>query len=204
MDEKTFNIIQKIADEHSHKKFGYLTKEDLKNEIWIICLEKLKEFDHSRGELEHFLRVLVKNRLVNRYKDITKAIRSPCPRCPYYDKGGSPSDCAKYGDDRHLCSKWYNYQLSLKSRKSLLNSSSNKLERVKVDNILTNMIGKEVYEDLLTKLDKKYKRDLCEIMNGGKISKKRLSKLRKQIDKVLCQDPDLVKLTVKNKDVSET
>src|SRR5687767_13562075 len=103
MDPKIFEIIDRIAEEHSgpRKTFGYLNEDDLKNEIWAICLEKLKDFNEERGELEHFLRVLVKNRLVNRFKDITKSVRSPCPRCVYYDPDNSPSDCGKFGDDRH-------------------------------------------------------------------------------------------------------
>ena len=65
MDSKTFDIIERISNEHCFKTFGYLKEEDLRNEIWIICLEKLSDFNYDRGELEHFLRVSVKNRLIN-------------------------------------------------------------------------------------------------------------------------------------------
>lgn len=107
LDPKVFDIINRISHEHSHKTFGYLDENDLKNEIWIICLEKLKDFDPSRGYLEHFLRTSVKNRLVNRFKDITKSVRSPCPRCPFY-RHKEEVDCVKFTDNKHQCNKWRN------------------------------------------------------------------------------------------------
>lgn len=203
MDERTFDIINRIANEHSGKIFGYLTKEDLKNEIWAICLDKIKDFDYERGELEHFLRVSVKNRLVNRFKDITKSVRSPCPRCPFYDPKDSPSGCAKFGDDKHLCTKWRNFQLSTDSRNSLLNAAEPQFERKSSDNILNKVLAKEIKEKLLEKIDSGFKRDLEQLISGSKISKQRMKKLKYEILKILEPVPkllnliDLTELTIK-------
>ncbi len=185
MDEATFDIISRISNEHCNKTFGYLDKNDLKNEIFVICLEKLNDFDSSRGNLEHFLRVSVKNRLINRFKDITKSVRSPCPRCPFYDKGNSPSDCAKFGNDRHLCNKWRNYELSIESRNSLLNASEPQYERESNENILDKILGNELKDIVLSKIDKSYHYDVQQIMSGGKISKQRVKRLKREVAKIL-------------------
>ncbi len=208
ISKRVYGIIDKIANEHSGQRrtFGYLNSDDLKNEIWLICLSKLKDFDKRRGELEHFLRVLVKNRLVNRFKDITKSVRSPCPRCPFYDKGNSPSDCAKFGDDRYLCSKWRNYQLSVESRNSLINTTENQYEREMHENSLDRMIGKELKTAVLSKIDKFYHRDLEELMSGGKIPKQRVKRLKKEITRILeeIENDKAVQLTIKGESYAKS
>jgi hypothetical protein len=206
MHKDTFEIINRIAEEHSKKIFGYLTQEDLKGEIWSICLERLKDYDQSRGELEHFLRVSVKNRLVNRFKDITKSVRSPCPRCPYFDKGNDP-DCARFGHEKNLCSKWKNYQLSIASRNSLLNASEEQYERSVLNSTLNRMVGMELSTIVIDNIDISFKHDLVEFMSSGKISKQRIKKLKKEIVKILSSfnyDSDLevskpVQITINKK-----
>ena len=123
MTDEAYRIIEKISREHCKKTFGYLDQDDLKNEIWIICLEKLKDHDPERAPLEHFLRVAVKTRLINRFKDITKSVRSPCPRCMYYNASGENFGCNKFGENKNECNKWRSYKLSIQSRNSLLNAS---------------------------------------------------------------------------------
>lgn len=184
MDKETFDIIDRISKEHSHKEFSYMTKSDLVNEVWIICLEKLPDYHPSRGKLEHFLRVAVKNRLINRYKDITKTVRSPCPRCQYFRKGEKP-DCAKFKFDKYLCRKFRNFELSNQSKDSLIKSSESKIERTFEDNILDKILGSEFKNIILPKISKSSKYDIDQIMSGGKISKQRVKKLKKEIFKIL-------------------
>jgi hypothetical protein len=198
MDKEVAKIIQKISEEHCRKTFGYLDEDDLKNEIWVICLEKLADYNNERGELENFLRVSVKNRLVNRFKDITKSVRSPCPRCEFFDKGNSPSDCRKFGDDRHLCKKWNNYQLSIESRNSLLNASEQQGERADSENVVNTVAAHELQILVAGKIDKAYEHDLQLLVSGGKISKQRLKKLKKEISRVLTVEKS-VQLTVRGK-----
>jgi DNA-directed RNA polymerase specialized sigma24 family protein len=198
MDENTFNLIQRIAKEHSRRVFGYLDEDDLKNEIWLICMDKLADYTEERGSLEHFLRVSVHNRLVNRFKDITKSVRSPCPRCPFYDPEESPSDCAKFGDSRHLCKKWNNYQLSVESRNSLLNASEQTEERKGKDNILSSLEAKELKAQVTGKIDKDYEHDLELLTSGGKLSKQKLKKLKKEITRVLAFKPTPLTIRGKN------
>lgn len=191
MDTKTFDIINRISEEHCHKVFGYLDENDLKNEIWAICLEKLADFNYERGELEHFLRVSVKNRLVNRFKDITKSVRPPCPRCPFFDKKKKLTDCTsclKYGEDgdnRNECNKWRNYNLSTESRNSLLNASEPKQERSVSQENLNSLIGGELKKLIKDNIDKPYLHDFQQLTSGGKISKQKLKKLKKEMNRIL-------------------
>jgi hypothetical protein len=57
MNQRVFDIINKISQEHSKKVFGYLDEDDLKNEIWCICLEKLKILIMTVANLNTFLGV---------------------------------------------------------------------------------------------------------------------------------------------------
>lgn len=184
MDDKTFSVIERIAAEHSSKKFGYLTENDLKNEIWVICLEKLEDYSAESGELEHFLRVCVKNRLVNRFKEITKSVRSPCPRCPFFKEGQTP-DCGKFGEEKGLCGKWRNYQLSIESRNSLLNASEPQEERYIDTSALGKMASSEIKDLVLSKIEQKYKHDLNKLVSGQKLSKQKAKKLKVAILAIL-------------------
>jgi hypothetical protein len=206
IDDRTFEIIDRISKEHSHKTFGYLTEEDLRNEIWTICLDKVKDFSYERGELEHFLRVTVRNRLINKFKDITKSVRSPCPRCEFHDPKNSPSECSKYGDERYECSKWRNYQLSIESRNSLLNATEQQIERASSDNMLNKLIGTELKDIIYQNIDKSFHHDLQQLMSGGKISKQRLKRLKREIINILTEknltDNKLVQLRVRGKNAT--
>lgn len=214
--EWIYSLITRIANEHSNKKFGYLTNSDMKGEIWVICLERLEDFDFERGNLEHFLRCVVHNRLINRFKDMTKTVKLPCIKCPFYDKTNSTkienkelrknksryknnklgsvekitsndsltTDCRQFGHDKHLCDKWNNYNIHVNSRNSLLNASEQQVER-KVDfNTIDKLYSEEIVAFLAEKINKNFLLEFKELINGGKISKQKLKKLRKEIFRV--------------------
>jgi len=193
-----FNLIQKIANEHCFKTFGFLGVEDLKNEIWVICLEQIKDFSEERGELEHFLRVAVKTRLVNKFKDITKSVRSPCTRCPFH-RPDKKIDCGKFKTKKEKCYKWNNYQLSVQSRNSLLNCSNSKVERKTEDNGITKMITKEIKEIIKENLKKEFWNDFETLTTGGKISIKRIRKLQNEINEIIFNNEQISKMLYNEK-----
>lgn len=205
LTEEEVSIITRIADEHSNKTFGYLDKDDLKNEIWIICLEKIGTYSEEKGRLENYLRVLVKNRLINKFKDITKSVSSPCPKCPFYAPGVKPGDCAQFGEDKYQCDKWRNYQLSKDSRNSLLNAVEPQLERDIGSNALNKMTFDEVVLIAGSGLNKKFQKDLLDLRNGNKLSNQRKKRLQREVAKVLIEFdekmiqyyPEITELTVK-------
>lgn len=183
MDEKTFNLINKIAEEHSHKTFGYLSREDLKNEIWLIALERLKDYSPERGKLENYLRVAVSSRIVNTFKVITKTVRSPCGKCPFY-RPQNEHDCAGFLD-KDNCDKWQNYQSNVNSRNALLNATESSGDRQYSSDALNSIILDEAKEFLLKNIDVSFKRDFNLLLNGEKINNSKLRRLKQEISRTI-------------------
>lgn len=191
--QETFELIEKIAEEHSNNPFGYLDKDDIKGEIWAICLEVISEYDSSSGKLEHFLRVSVKNRLVNKFKEITKSVRSPCNRCPYFDIG-TKTDCSKFkhsgtqsepGPNRDSCDKWKNYQLSIQSRNSLLNATETVFEQEIYTDPTSGMVTEELTDLLRRVLPDWAKEDFENVLRGTQIPKQNHDKLKAAVIKAI-------------------
>ena len=186
LTKKTKETITKIAKEHSKKTFGYLDESDLESEIWIICMNAIQEYDKKLGPLENFLRKTVKNRLVNRFKDVMKTVVSPCPRCPFYSPGNAPSDCAKFGDDRHLCDRFHNYTLSVESRNSLLNVADSPIEnKFYSENHLDQLASKETVQTIKRLIAKEYKNDLEKYLSGETLSNKKKEKLFQECRRII-------------------
>jgi len=197
LTDKHIEIISRIADEHCSNTFGYLTKDDLKNEIWVICLEVLPDFNQDQGKLEHFLRVSVKNRLVNRFKEITKSVRSPCSRCDYHDPDPSKkTDCVAFKDagtqdepktGRLECKKWKNYELSVESRNNLLNSVEPVVERSFDGSPLGHLLKKETKEIILNEVSEESRDYILNLMDGKRLSKKAIKALKQEVEDILIE-----------------
>jgi hypothetical protein len=189
LTDKVVKLINIIVEDHSSSKktFGYLDKKDLEHEIWVICLDILKNYNKSRGELENFLRVAVKTRLINKFKDITKSVKLPCLTCPFYDasKKSSGLDCTRFGVDKHLCDKWNEYKMSVQSRNSLLNATEPKLERETNRNALDSIIYKEYQQRILDHLPDDLKNDFAQFLGNRKLSRQKFKKLRKEIMRII-------------------
>lgn len=74
--EQIYNVIDKVAKNHKNKSFSYHTINDIEQQVWIIALERIKDFNHSKSKqkniekaLEHWLNTVVSNRLANFYRD---------------------------------------------------------------------------------------------------------------------------------------
>lgn len=186
LSEETKKLIARIAEEHSHSKlFGYLDQEDLKSEIWVICIQALPKYDEDFGPMENFLRKTVKNRLVNRFKDITKSVRSPCPRCKFFDPTNKENTCTKYGEEKYKCNKYKNYQLSIESRNSLLNASEEQFERSYNDNAVDKMINEEMKAVIRKNISKENRNEFERIVSGDRVSKQKIKKLKTEILQIL-------------------
>lgn len=184
-------LIEKLSQEHCHNKFGYLDKNDMKNEIWVICLEQLEKYEESRGDIEHFLRVAVKTRLINRFKDVTKSVKSPCPKCPFFDRN-APSDCAKFGDSKMDCDKWKKYQGLKQSRNSLLNIVEDQNKRTVEDKSSNHIINDELKSLVLQKLPLEYHHDFTQLTSGGKLNKQREKLLINIVKTIINEDGGLI------------
>lgn len=75
-EDQIIKIINKVANNHRMKCFSFYTQEDIFQEVWIIVLDRIKEFDITKCKqenleksLEHFLNNVVSRRLSNFYRD---------------------------------------------------------------------------------------------------------------------------------------
>lgn len=71
-----YEVITKVAANHENKHFGPYTKEDIRQECWIIALNKLPEFEVSKRKnhdiknaLENWLNTIMSRRLANFFRD---------------------------------------------------------------------------------------------------------------------------------------
>ena len=92
-EQEIYEVIAKVAKNHRAKKFGSYSSEDIEQEVWIIALEKMPDFELDKvlvkdpqKKLEHWLNTVVSNRLKNFYRDkhvvpskYSKTITSPNP-----------------------------------------------------------------------------------------------------------------------------
>lgn len=188
-NKKIVDLINKIVKDHSNynRTFGYLDKKDLENEIWVICLDILKDYKKSRGELENFLRVAVKTRLINKFKDITKSVKIPCLVCPFYNpsKKDIGMECTQFGKDKHLCDKWNEYRLSVQSRNNLLNATEQKMERKTESGVLDEMVFSEYKDRIMDCLNEYMKKDFLKLVNNQKLSRQKFKKLKKEVIRVV-------------------
>lgn len=198
LTDEVVELITRISEEHSSNIFGYLEIEDLRSEIWIICLEALSEFDINTGKLENFLRASVKNRLINRFKEITKSVRPPCLRCEHACKNKPDTDCslvknagtmARPTKFRMACQKWNKYELSVSSRNSLLNSTEYVQEEYHSNCPLNISANKELVEKLKSKIsDQEMLNDIQKLMDGISIDNKSMQKLKEKAMQILDED----------------
>ena len=71
-DEIT-RIVNKVGDNHRKKAFAHYTASDISQQAKLICLEKLKDFDHTKIKTTNLKQALentvVSNRLKNLFRD---------------------------------------------------------------------------------------------------------------------------------------
>ena len=188
-DPVVIAVITKIAKAHCYKTFGYLDVDDLKQEIWRICLSKLDTFDEDFGhevltleqKLEHYLRSIVSNRLINTFKKITKSVRKPCFKCPHLD-AENKLPCGGERGVKSCENKMRAYVLSVDSRNSLLYSVDPAVDgQWTEEDILGNMVTDEVLDTIEELLDDTWLHDFQILRQGGSIPKYSLRKLKEQI-----------------------
>lgn len=107
------NIINMVANANT---FGSYTKQDISQEIWLMCLEALPRFDNKRS-LYNFLLTHVKHRLKNLKRNKFFRHECPCKLCSFKEQGKTEHEDGQYCA-RYL--KWYEMNLSKSSLASSL------------------------------------------------------------------------------------
>lgn len=109
LSNEELQAIENLAERFSLNTFAYHEREDIKQEVWVICLESIDKFDpnKSKASLETFLFSVVKNELTNMYNKLFRRINPPA-KCK-----GCSEEC------KSKCKSWKKYKTSLKKIQEL-------------------------------------------------------------------------------------
>ncbi len=185
-EQEVIATIEKISKSLSLKfRFGYLTQADLAQEIFILAIQALKKYDRSRP-LENFLRVHLRNRLINYKRDNYQRIyelKCKCKLCKGKVEHEIRMDCPHY-------KKWHNSNLSKKN--IILPIGIDQINDERETNTKSFVdFNEELYKDeIFTKLEAQLPKTMLEdyfrIKKGDKINKSReeeiMGELRRIVD----------------------
>jgi hypothetical protein len=154
-DSQIVETIQKIAKRLSKKfRFGYFTSDDIEQEIAVLCLQAMPDYDGERP-LENFLWTHAHNRLCNLKRDKYERRDKPCLNCPLkaYDPmcKQSKSECTAF-ENKNDCKEYSHWIIRNEKKKNLVNCSSES----------SINLNEQKYEVSIDKMDKTKLMDLLD------------------------------------------
>jgi hypothetical protein len=161
--ESIKDVVEKIVKRSINKHtFGYFDKEDIAQEIRLICYEAHQHYNPDRGKLEHFLATSVANRLHNLKRDNSYILPTPCVSygCEFYNK--QDRGCMF---DKSKCLDWKRYELSYKSKMDIIHPVS--MNKYPNDNVESEDSSIKLYvSDMISIANERGEFDLCEAMEN--------------------------------------
>jgi DNA-directed RNA polymerase specialized sigma24 family protein len=157
--------------------------DDIEQEARIIGWKALESYDWARP-LENFLRVHVRNRLINFKRDHFRKLEPPCTTCPHNDvRGRTENGCLKY-QDKTNCDKWVKYVRRAESKNNLMNPLPiiESIDHAREDFSVEN---EDFVERIKAELCIEYRADFLKLMAGVKLPKHRLDILYEEIRMIL-------------------
>jgi DNA-directed RNA polymerase specialized sigma24 family protein len=192
-EEDFVEVTKKITQKLSYKfKFGYHEVEDMRQQATIFALEALERYDNARP-LENFLWTHVRNRLFNYKRDNYQRPDKPCLSCPLYDPkfNCSLSGCKDFSN-KNDCDLYRQWEERNNRKKNLVQMSGQMHEETVKDDkdFLDGISNQEIMELLDTKLSYQYREIYLKIKNGEKVLSADISKLKKEILKIINYESD--------------
>ncbi len=123
-EEELVQTIKEIGQRLVDKfKFGYYEKEDIQQELSIVCLKAMETYDGTRP-LDNYLWIACKNRLCNLKRNKYIRLEPPCLQCPFFDPKSelSKNQCTKYLN-KNNCQEYEEWLKKTERKKSLVNKS---------------------------------------------------------------------------------
>jgi len=164
INDKQYKIIKKIATNRQNNTFAYFTKDDIYQEIWILCIEALSSYNAKKGNLENFLNKHVSNRLKNLKRD----------------KYFNPSHDENSKTRINLINALSIYEITFSEQDVQLMSINNQC----VDPI-QNIILYETIDNIISKLPKEYITYFYSLINLQKIPKRIFMDLKTYIMRII-------------------
>lgn len=182
-EEKVCEIIERaLLGLCSKFRFGYYEKEDMEQEGWIFAIEALESYSEDRGVLEHFLRVMIRNRFINLKRNKFSRYEPPCISCPFYDPDlkYSTNKCSEFlnKDD---CDKWAAWKKRNAAKTGLIRPLD--LDSVTEDDIASEEFLSSInLSSILKKIDQnlpmELRSDFLKMLDGITIPKQKKEKVR--------------------------
>jgi len=170
-------------------KFGFYGIDDIEQECFIFAVEALEKYD-GRAPLEHFLRVHIRNQLLNLHRSKLCRYEVPCINCPFFDKNKKKSDnqCTEFVNKMD-CKKWADWSKRNASKSGLMNPSD--IYSVDFDSLIND--ERIDYNEVRNELDKlippELRADFLRLLDGVKIPTKSRDKILTIIrESPICQN----------------
>lgn len=171
MTDEEYQVVEQVANTIAPNfTFGYYEAEDIKQEIWIMCLEALPKFDKNRGaSLKTFLLVHCKNRLISLKRNKTSRIVLPClDKCPHWDD--ELQECSKYRK-RSNCKDYSKWQSTINDKNKIFALMElDDTEAYYETDILEDIHKDELLSYIDENIPAKYRNNYLQFIEGGKLS----------------------------------
>jgi DNA-directed RNA polymerase specialized sigma24 family protein len=170
-------------------KFGFYGVDDIEQECFLFAIDALEKYD-GRGPLENFLRVHIKNQLLNLHRNKLCRYEPPCVNCPFFDKNKKKSDnqCTEFVNKMD-CKKWADWSNRNAAKTGIMNPTD--IYEVDFDSLINdNEVDFNEIKDELDKLiPSDLRADYLRLLDGVKIPAKSKEKILQIIQESnICQN----------------
>lgn len=91
--------------------FSYYDKEDIAQEVRLLCLQIIEDFDSSKGGLYTYLFIYCRNYLLDIRRSKYKKTIHPCTICEFYE-----GKCTKHNNTEECAKYWRDLKINMKKR----------------------------------------------------------------------------------------
>jgi len=173
------SIIEKISKRFSKKfRFGYHDTEDIEQQAALYALEGIKAYLPEKGDLENFLCVHVRNRLMNFKRDNYFRLDAPCTGCPF-----NKNDVCTAFEDKMDCELFAAWLRKREVRKNLMNPAESYYESG--SHAPNEIDRRETLSKINSRLDPLLRADFLRILDGVAVPKHRKNKVRQAVQEIL-------------------
>jgi len=193
-EEQVLEDIEYVTERLSrHFKFGYYTKEDIKQEGCLEALRGIKKYNPHRGTtLRTFLYTHVRNRFINMRRNKCFSQNMPCVGCGFRDKNKkkAKSGCHEF-DDKIKCESYRRWADANKRKGNLINSygiiksSDDNLDIPINFDVVDHIYKKEILQIIDENLPFSFREDYCRFLQGARISQTKKELLIEAIKSLL-------------------
>lgn len=173
-------------------RFGHYDIEDMKQEGRIAALEILHKYDDSRGPLENFLYVHVRNSYMNLRRKKLRRSETPCRTCPFFDPQckKSTNKCGIFADKME-CDKFNSWtkrnddKANIMEPTNLANITVTEKSVQQQSDVIESVEIRELQNKIDTELPVKLRGDYLKMKAGVSVPKAKRLKVEEACKKII-------------------